>query len=205
MSNAKRRCDDCSYMLDTALAGCLARFFQGHGRCWKRRLGSVTDVPHSPRAGAGSPGPWLALLTSHPLTQGLALSPEPDGRRRAAVSRGRSGEIDPAPLTTQAHAHRARRGDRALCQGHPGVGPHGQGHRLRHLPLPLTLTLALTLALTLTLTLTLTLILTRTLTRSSRTTACPMSRASRAAPCVAPPSRAHPPLTLEPRAAYMQP
>ena len=29
MSNAKRRCDDCSYMLDTALAGCLARFFQG--------------------------------------------------------------------------------------------------------------------------------------------------------------------------------
>ena len=29
VSNAKRRCDDCSYMLDTALAGCLARFFQG--------------------------------------------------------------------------------------------------------------------------------------------------------------------------------
>ena len=99
-----------------------------------------------------TPGPWLALLMSHPLTQGLALSPEPDGRRRAAVSRGRGGEIDPAPLTTQAHAHRARRGDRALCQGHPGVGPHGQGHRLRHLPLPLTLTLALTLTLTLTLT-----------------------------------------------------
>ena len=30
VSNAKQKCDDCSYMLDTALTGCLSRFFHGH-------------------------------------------------------------------------------------------------------------------------------------------------------------------------------
>ena len=132
VSNAKQKCDDCSYMLDTALAGCLSRFFQGHDTGVG---GAVLAVPqptvtaHEPRlalqAPGCTPGSW-AGTPDEPVSRA-----EPDGRRSAAVRPGRSRETESAPFTTQADSHRARRGDRAVRQGHTGVGPDGPGRRVR--------------------------------------------------------------------------
>ena len=66
VSNAKQKCDDCSYMLDTALAGCLSRFFHGHDT----GVGSaVLAVPQSQLMSRG----WLSRLLVALQAPGLAL------------------------------------------------------------------------------------------------------------------------------------
>ena len=132
VSNAKQKCDDCSYMLDTALAGCLSRFFHGHDTGVGSAVLAVPQLQchtHEPRlalqAPGCTPGSWTGT-PDEPVSRA-----EPDGRRSAAVRPGRSRETDSAPFTTQADSHRARRGDRAVRQGHTGVEPDGQGRRVR--------------------------------------------------------------------------
>jgi len=66
VSNAKQKCDDCSYMLDTALAGCLSRFFEGH-----TRVGSaVLEAPQLTGVTAYEPGlalHWHSGRATEPL------------------------------------------------------------------------------------------------------------------------------------------